>query len=105
MIQIVFKPEKAPVVKGEALYRAVFDQREDLFLVRAKNAAEAERKTMIVFRHELRGKLLDFNADDFPSYERKEDNGKDNGKGKEEEGSEAAEGGGTEDPAPPREEA
>lgn len=75
MIQIVFKPEKAPVVKGEALYRAVFNQKEDLFLVRARNAAEAERKTMIVFRHELTGKLIEFNADDFPSYERNE-NGK-----------------------------
>lgn len=98
MIQIVFKPEKAPVVKGEALYRAVFNQREDVFLVRARNAAEAERKTMIVFRHELTGKLIDFNADDFPSYERNEN-------GKTEEGSEAAEGGGAADPSPPREEA
>lgn len=74
MIQIVFKPEKAPVVKGEALYKAVFNQSEGIFLVRARNAAEAERKTMIVMRHELTGKLIDFNADDFPSYERK-DNG------------------------------
>ena len=98
MIQIVFKPEKAPVVKGEALYRAVFNQKEDLFLVRARNAAEAERKTMIVFRHELTGKLIDFNADDFPSYERNEN-------GKTEEGSEAAEGGGAADPASPRDEA
>ena len=98
MIQIVFKPEPAPVIRGEGLYRAVFNQRENIFLVRAKNAAEAERKTMIVMRHELTGKLIDFNADDFPSYERNEN-------GKTEEGSEAAEGGGAADPAPPREEA
>ena len=65
MIQIVFKPERAPIVRGESLYRAVFNC-EDLGLrVRAKNAREAERKTMIIMRHELTGKLIDFNADDF----------------------------------------
>lgn len=100
MIQIVMKPEPAPVIKGEGLYRAVFNQKEDIFLIRARNAAEAERKTMIVMRHELTGKLIDFNADDFPNYERKEDNGKDKGGA-----AEAAEGGGAEDPASPREEA
>ena len=98
MIQIVFKPERAPVVRGESLYRAVFNC-EDLGLrVRAKNVREAERKMMIIMRHELTGKLIDFNADDFPNYERNEN-------GKTEEGSEAAEGGGAADPAPPREEA
>ena len=67
MIQIVFKPERAPVVRGESLYRAVFNC-EDLGLrVRAKNAREAERKMMIIMRHELTGKLIDFNADDFPN--------------------------------------
>ena len=98
MIQIVFKPEKTPVVRGESLYRAVFNC-EDLGLrVRAKNAREAERKLMIVMRHELTGKLIDFNADDFPSYERNEN-------GKTEEGSEAPEGGEANDPTPPRDEA
>ena len=98
MIQIVMKPEKASVVRGESLYRAVFNC-EDLGLrVRAKNAREAERKMMIIMRHELTGKLIDFNADDFPNYERNEN-------GKTEEGSEAAEGGGAANPAPPREEA
>ena len=98
MIQIVMKPDKAPVVNHEGLYRAVFNC-EDLGLrVRAKNAREAERKMMIIMRHELTGKLIDFNADDFPNYERNEN-------GKTEEGSEAAEGGGAADPAPPREEA
>lgn len=98
MIQIVFKPERVPIVRGESLYRAVFNQREDIFFVRARNAAEAERKTMIVMRHELTGKLIDFNADDFPSYERNEN-------GKTEEGNEVAEDGGAADPAPARDEA
>ena len=100
MIQIVMKPEPAPTVRGEGLYRAVFNC-EDLGLrIRAKNAHEAERKMMIIMRHELTRKLIDFNADDFPNYERKEDNGKD-----EEGAAEAAEGDGAEDPASPREEA
>ena len=98
MIQIVMKPDKAPIVKGEGLYQAVFNC-EDLGLrIRAKNAREAERKTMIVFRHELTGKLIDFNAVDFPSYERNEND-------KTVEGSEAAEGDGAADSAPPRGEA
>ena len=98
MIQIVFKPERAPVVRGESLYRAVFNCEDVGLRVRAKNAREAERKMMIIMRHELTGKLIDFNADDFPNYERNEN-------GKTEEGSEAAEGGGAANPAPPREEA
>ena len=98
MIQIVFKPERAPVVRGESLYRAVFNCEDVGLRVRAKNAREAERKMMIIMRHELTGKLIDFNADDFPNYERNEN-------GKTEEGSEAAEGDGAADPAPPRGEA
>ena len=98
MIQIVMRPDKAPIVKGEGVYQAVFNY-EDLGLrIRAKNAREAERKLMIVYRHELTGKLIDFNADDFPSYERNEN-------GKTKEGTEATEGDGAADPAPPRDEA
>ena len=99
MIQIVMKPEPAPIVRGEGLYRAVFNC-EDLGLrIRAKNAREAERKMMIIMRHELTRKLIDFNADDFPSYERNEN-------GKTEEGvAEAAKDSGAKDPAPPRGEA
>ena len=98
MIQIVMKPEPAPTVRGEGLYRAVFNCEDLCLRIRAKNAREAERKLMIVFRHELTGKPIDFNADDFPSYERNEN-------GKTEERNEATEGGGTADPAPPRGEA
>ena len=76
MIQIVFKPEKAPIVRGESLYRAVFNC-EDLGLrVRAKNAREAERKLMVVFRHELKNKSVDFKAEDYPTYDKEESNGK-----------------------------
>lgn len=76
MIQIVFKPEKAPVVKGEGLYQAVFNC-EDLGLrVRAKNAREAERKIMVVFRHELTDKTINFRPEDFPAYDKEENDGK-----------------------------
>ena len=81
MIQIVFKPEKAPVVKGESLYRAVFNC-EDLGLrVRAKNAREAERKLMIVCRHELTNKLIDFKAEDHPAYDKEGSDEKETEKG------------------------
>lgn len=79
MIQIVYRPVEAPVVKGEGLYEAVFNGEKLGFFVRAKNAREAERKTMIVFRHELPAKTLDFNADDYPLYDRKEEDDGDNG--------------------------
>ena len=81
MIQIVMKPDKAHVVKGEGLYRAVFNC-EDLGLrVRAKNAREAERKLMIVFRHELTCKLMDFKAEDYPAYDKEESDEKETEKG------------------------
>ena len=76
MIQIVMKPEPAPIVRGEVLYRAVFNC-EDLGLrIRAKNAREAERKLMIVFRHELKNKSVDFKAEDYPTYDKEESDGK-----------------------------
>lgn len=76
MIQIVFKPERAPVVHGESLYRAVFNC-EDLGLrVRAKNAREAERKIMVVFRHELTYKTINFRPEDYPAYDKEKSDGK-----------------------------
>ena len=81
MIQIVMKPDKAPVVKGEGLYQAVFNC-EDLGLrIRAKNAREAERKMMIVFRHELKNKSVDFKAEDYPTYDKEGSDEKETEKG------------------------
>lgn len=71
----------APSVKGEGLYDAVFRGGERLFRVRARNAPAAEEKVMVVFRHELAGKSIDFDAADFPDYRKpiqrnkEEDNG------------------------------
>ena len=76
MIQIMMKPvDKAPVVKGEGLYEAVFNGERLGLRVRAKRACEAERKLMIVFRHELADKSIDFNADDYPLYDKEVRNG------------------------------
>lgn len=91
MIQIVMKPGKAPVVNHEGLYRAVFNCEDLGFRVRARNAREAERKLMIVFRHELSNKLINFKAEDYPTYDKEESNGKETEKGR-------PEGGRTEDP-------
>ena len=75
MIRIVMKPDKAPIVNHEGLYRAVFNC-EDLGLrVRSKNVREAERKTMVVFRHELACKLINFKAEDYPAYDKEESDG------------------------------
>ena len=81
MIQIVMKPEPAPIVRGEGLYQAVFNY-EDLGLrIRAKNAREAERKLMIVCRHELTNKLINFRAEDYPAYDKEGSDEKETEKG------------------------
>lgn len=63
MIQIVFKPEKAPIVRGESLYRAVFNQKDAVFTVRAKNAAHAELKVLEAFKFNLTGKTIDYDVE------------------------------------------
>ena len=86
MISIVMKPvHGAPSVKGEGLYDAVFRGGERLFRVRARNAPAAEEKVMIVFRHELKDKSIDFNAADFPES-RNTENRKENDDGMQESG-------------------
>lgn len=72
MIQMVMKPDKAPVVNREGLYRVLFSCEDIGFRVRARNAREAERKLMIVFRHELTGKMIDFKPEDYPAYDKEE---------------------------------
>ena len=81
MIQIVMKPEPAPIVRGEGLYRAVFNCEDLCLRIRAKNARKAERKLMIVFRHELKNKSVDFKAEDYPTYDKEESNGEETKKG------------------------
>ena len=64
MIQLVMKPERAPIVKREGLY-SVRMNGEHLMHMRAKNAPHAERKLAWCFKRELSGKTLDFNLEAF----------------------------------------
>ena len=64
MIQLVMKPERAPIVKREGLY-SVRMNGEHLMHIRAKNAPHAERKLAWCFKRELSGKTLDFNLEAF----------------------------------------
>lgn len=70
MIQMVMKPDRAPVVNREGVYRALFGGEDIGFRIRARNAKEAERKLMIAFRHELTNKTIDFRAEDYPAYDK-----------------------------------
>ena len=63
MIQLVMKPEKAPVVNREGLY-SVRMNGEHLLHVRARNAPHAERTLAYCFKRELSGKTLDFNLEE-----------------------------------------
>lgn len=73
MIQIVFKPERAPVVRGESLYRAVFNQKDTVFTVRAKNAAHAELKVLEAFKFNLTGKTIDYDVESWLQSKREND--------------------------------
>ena len=64
MIQVVMRPEKAPVVNHEGLYGAWFNGNM-LFHVRARNARHAEDKLMFLMERETKGKTLDFNLEQF----------------------------------------
>lgn len=64
MIQLVMKPEKAPVVNHEGLY-SVRMNGEHLMHIRAKNAQHAEKKLAYCFKRELSGKTVDFNLEAF----------------------------------------
>ena len=63
MIQMVMKPDKAPIVRGESLYRVVFNQKDTVFTVRAKNAAHAELKVLEAFKFNLTGKTIDYDVE------------------------------------------
>lgn len=77
MIQIVMKPEKAPVVDREGLY-AAFMNGNLLLHVRARNARHAEEKLMFLMERETKGKTLDFNLEQF-RQERDDGRKKDDG--------------------------
>lgn len=72
MIQIVMKPDKAPVVNREGLYVALFNGRDIGLRVRALRASHAEAKLMETFgrsvddRREENGVFtIDFNLEEW----------------------------------------
>lgn len=72
MIQIVFRPAKAPVVNHEGLYGAWMNGNL-LFHVRARNARHAEEKVAFLMEHETMGKVIDFTLEQF---KKENENGK-----------------------------
>ena len=56
MIQIVMKPDKAPVVNREGLYVALFNGRDVGLRVRALRASHAEAKLMETLEESVRSK-------------------------------------------------
>lgn len=56
MIQIVMKPDKAPVVNREGLYVALFNGRDLGLRVRALRASHAEAKLMETLEESVRGR-------------------------------------------------
>jgi len=78
MLQLVMKPEKAPVVNHEGLYSVRLNG-EHLMYVRAKNAQHAEKKLVYCFKRELTGKTLSFNLEAFTEGGILEDENEDNG--------------------------
>ena len=88
MIQIVMKPDKAPVVNREGLYAALFNGRDVGLRVRALRASHAEAKLMATLEESVRSKkdpvdgkfTIDFNLERWLEGKGKDDAG-DNGSG------------------------
>lgn len=76
MTEIVFKPEKAPVVDGRGLYRAYMNKRPLELLFRARNAGEADGMLQYLFSEQTRGKTLMVPPELFTKQE-ESDNGTD----------------------------
>lgn len=71
MIQIVMKPDKAPVVNREGLYVALFNGRDLGLRVRALRASHAEAKLMETFERSVDDRkdngvfTIDFNLEEY----------------------------------------
>lgn len=76
MIQLVFRPVKAPVVNREGLY-GMYMNGNLLLHVRARNARHAEEKVMFLMEHETMGKVIDFTLEQFK--QEKDDGKQDDG--------------------------
>lgn len=72
MLVLRFAPakDKEPVVNGEGMYDTLVSSDRSTYRplglkVRARTAADAEKKVLFVFCHELAGKTLDFDLGKF----------------------------------------
>lgn len=85
MIQIVMKPDKAPVVNREGLYVALFNGRDVGLRVRALRASHAEAKLMATFERSVEDRkdngvfTIDFNLEEY--LRRKDEDAGDNESG------------------------
>lgn len=74
MIQIVMKPDyEAGIVDKESLYRVICNGDDIGLRVRGLRAAHAEEKLMVIFREQLKGKVVDYDLEAY--LKSKNDNG------------------------------
>lgn len=60
MTEIVFRPEKAPVVNRKGLYRAYMNRKPLDLLFRARTAADADTMLQYLFENQTKGRTIDF---------------------------------------------
>ena len=64
MIQIVMKPDyDAGIVERESLYKCICNCEDIGLRVRGLRAAHAEEKLMVIFREQLKGKVVDYDLE------------------------------------------
>lgn len=62
------KPEKAPVVQGQGLYRVYMNRKPIDLLFRARNAGEADLMMQFLFSEQTKGKTLSVPQDLLDQY-------------------------------------
>lgn len=72
MINLMLEPVDAPRIAYEALYQVKFNG-EPLLQVRGRNKKHAEEKLMVIFREQLKGKVVDYDLEAY--LKRKKDTG------------------------------
>lgn len=72
MIQIVMKPDyEAGIVERESLYKCICNGEDIGLRIRGLRAAHAEEKLMVIFREQLKGKVVDYDLEAY--LKRKQD--------------------------------